>query len=67
MIQITNKTTGPIQIMIKSKDKLRSFETLIIPGRGSNNNRKVIEDELYTDYIDRAKHYGLVSTQVLNK
>lgn len=53
--------------MIKSKDKLRSFETLIIPGRGSNNNRKVIEDELYTDYIDRAKHYGLVSTQVLNK
>lgn len=67
MIEITNKTKGPIQLIIKSKDKLRSFETLIIPGLGKNKNKKVIADELYTEYIGRARQNGLISFRVLNK
>lgn len=63
MIEITNRTTSPVQLIVRSRRKARAFTTLIIPGRGAGQNVKVIEDELYTEYIDRAECSGLISTR----
>ena len=68
MIEITNRTSGPIQILVRSRKKARAFTTLVVPGRGSGHNVKTIEDELYTEYIDRAESFGLISTRkITNK
>lgn len=67
MIEITNRTSGPIPVLVKHKKKLRAFTTLIIPGRGAGNNVKVIDDELYTEYIERAEGLGLISTRKFKK
>jgi len=67
MIEITNTQTGPIQIVVRSKRKLRAFTTIVIPGRGSGKNKVVIEDEAATDYIQLVENYGLISTRVLKK
>ena len=63
MIEITNTQKGPIQIVVRSKRKLRSFTTQTIPGRGSGNNKVYIEDESFTDYIKLVENYGLISTR----
>jgi hypothetical protein len=63
MIEITNTQRGPIQIVVKSKNKLRSLTTRIIPGRGQGKNKVEIEDEAYTDYIQLVENYGLISTK----
>lgn len=67
MIKLTNRTQGPISVLIRSRNKIRAFDTLIIPGRGANKNIKVIEDELYTDYIGRMEKLNLISVQTINK
>jgi hypothetical protein len=68
MIEITNRTAGPVQLIVRSRKRTRAFTTLIVPGRGSGNNVKVIEDELHTEYIDRAEGFGLISTRkITNK
>ena len=67
MIEITNKQNGPVQLIVRSRKKIRSFTTLIVPGRGSGNNVKLIEDELYTEYIDRVEGFGLISTRKIIK
>ncbi len=63
MIEITNRTSGPIQLLVRGRKKARSMVTLIVPGRGSGHNVKTIEDEVYTEYIDRAEKFGLISTR----
>ena len=65
MIEITNNEMGPIQVMVRSKRKLRAFTTLIIPGRGSGNNKRVIEDEAATDKIEMVESHGLISTKYI--
>jgi len=65
MIEITNTQQGPIQIVVRSKRKLRAFTTLVIPGRGSGNNKVVIEDEAATDYIQMVENHGLISTRAI--
>jgi hypothetical protein len=67
MIEITNKTNGPVQLVVRSKKRPRAFTTLIIPGRGSGCNVKVIEDELHTEYIDRVEEMKLISTRRITK
>lgn len=67
MIEITNRTAGPIQLVVRSRRKAKAFTTLIVPGRGAGLNVKVIEDELYTEYISRAEGLGLISTRKINK
>lgn len=64
MLEITNKTKGPLQLLVRSKTKPRSFTTLRICGIGAGKNVCVIEDEAKTEYIDRVeKVYGLISTR----
>lgn len=59
MIEITNRTRGPIQLLVRSRRKLRSMGTLVLPGRAT----KVIPDEIHTEYIQRAETNGLISTR----
>lgn len=64
MIEITNRTYGPLQLMVRSRRKPRSFTTLIVPGRGSGNNKKLIEDELYTEQINQLEKEKLITTRI---
>lgn len=68
MIEIVNKQRGPTQVIIRSKKHLNAFTTLNIPGIGSGHNVVYLADELVTEYVGRAKHAGLISTNyVKNK
>lgn len=63
MIEITNRTSGPVQVLVRSRRKARAFTSLTIPGRGSGCNVKVIPDELYTEHIDRVERWKFISTR----
>jgi hypothetical protein len=63
MIEIKNKTRGPVQVLIRSRRSSKSFTTLNIPGR----NTYLMEDERNTEYVDRAEKMGLISTRHLTK
>jgi hypothetical protein len=65
MIEIRNKTKGPVQLVVRSRKAPRAFTTLIIPGVGKGHNVRLIEDELNTDYIERVEKMGLISTRYL--
>lgn len=63
MIEIKNKTRGPIQLVVRSRLTPRSFTTLNIPGVGAGNNVFILEDERNTEYVERAEQLGLISTR----
>jgi hypothetical protein len=65
MIEIRNKTKGPVQLVVRSRKAPRAFTTLIIPGVGKGHNVRLIEDELNTDYIERVEKMGLISTRYI--
>lgn len=65
MIEIKNKTRGPVQVLVRSKTAPRSFTTLIIPGIGAGKNCKYIEDESTTEVIERVEKLGLISTRYI--
>lgn len=67
MIEITNKTSGPVQLIVRSRKMVKGFTTLIVPGRGKGHNMVPIEDELKTECIDRLESMGLISTRYINK
>lgn len=67
MIEIKNKTRGPVQVLIRSRRSPKSFTTLNIPGVGSGRNTYLMEDERNTEYVDRAEKMGLISTRHLTK
>jgi len=63
MLEITNRQKFPVQLVVRSKKAPRAFTTLNIPGLGKGNNVALIEDERYTEYIDRVENMGLISVQ----
>lgn len=63
MIEITNMQKSPIQVMVRSKKKVRSFTVLTIPGMGSGHNKRIIEDEAVTENIERVESMNLISTR----
>jgi hypothetical protein len=67
MIEIKNKTRGPVQVLIRSRKSPKSFTTLNIPGLGSDKNTYLLEDERNTEYVERAEKLGLISTRHLTK
>ena len=67
MIEIKNKTKGPVQVLILSRKSPKSFTTLNIPGIGSGRNTYLMEDERNTEYVERAEKLGLISTRHLTK
>jgi hypothetical protein len=67
MIEIKNKTKGPVQVLIRSRKSSKSFTTLNIPGIGSGRNTYLMEDERNTEYVDRVEKMGLISTRHITK
>ncbi len=65
MIEIKNKTRSPVQIVIKSLKKPKSFTCLNVPGIGAGKNTYYLEDERKTEYVDRAEQIGLISTRYI--
>lgn len=66
MIEITNRKTSPIQLIIRSRTKTRAFTCLNVPGKGKNKNVYYLEDERITDYVKRAEEKGLISTKYIS-
>lgn len=66
MIEIRNKTRGPVQLVIRSKKAPKAFTTLNVPGIGAGNNIYLLEDERNTEYVERAEKLGLISTRQLS-
>ncbi len=75
MIEVTNITRGPIQLVVKSlrpkraaldelSTKFRNIKGITVinvPGIGAGKNTILIEDERHTDYIDRAEKQGFIT------
>jgi hypothetical protein len=66
MIEITNKQRYPVQLIVRSRRAINQFTVMDIPGVGKEKNKVIIEDDRYTQYIDRAEQAGLISTRILN-
>jgi len=71
MIEITNKTRGPVQLVVRSMSKEKnvghSFTVLNIPGIGAGKNVYLLEDERHTEYIDRAERDGFITQKKVTK
>jgi hypothetical protein len=63
MLEIKNNKKFPVQLIVKSNVRTKSFTTLIVPGVGRGKNIYLLEDERVTDYIDRAVKDGLITTR----
>ncbi len=64
MIEVTNKTRGPVQLLVRSKEHASQFATLIIPGIGAGKNIKLLEDEvIITEIKERVEKLGMISTR----
>ena len=63
MIEIRNLKKFPVQLIIKSKKRIRQFTVLNMPGLGKEKNIFYLEDERHTEYIDRAEKDGLIITR----
>lgn len=61
MLEITNKSRFSIPLVVRSRRAPRTFTTLNIPGVGRGNNVRYVEDELWTEYIERAEKQGLIT------
>ncbi len=70
MIEIKNSNKFPVQVVVRSRKEIpgsgsNSFTCLNIPGIGKGNNIYYLEDELTTEYVDRLKKWGLISTKFI--
>ncbi len=63
MLEITNRQKFPVQLVVRSKKAPRAFTTLNIPAVGKGNNVAILEDERFTDYINRIEEMGLISVR----
>lgn len=66
MIQIVNKKRGPIQLVVRSRTHNGGFTTLSIPGVGAGKNIYNLEDELMTEWVERARDDGFITLKYLN-
>lgn len=66
MIEIKNKTRGPVQLLIRSKQAPRQFTTINIPGIGKDKNTIFIEEEkIVQEILDRVVKLGMISTRYI--
>lgn len=66
MIEVRNKTHGPVQIMLRSKTAPRSFTTLHIPGIGKGNNiRLIAEERIIPEILERVEKTGMITTRYI--
>ena len=65
MWKITNKTRGPVQLMIRSRRVPKGMTAWNIPGMGAGKNVVYLEDELKTSYVDWAESEKLIAQQYI--
>jgi len=63
MIEITNKTKAPVQLIVRSRTRAREFTCLNVPGKGAGKNVYLLADERNTPYIDRVEKMGFITTR----
>jgi len=63
MLEITNKTRGPISLVVRSRRATRAFTCKTLPGIGAGQNVYLLEDERTTEYIDRLKNMKLIEVR----
>jgi len=65
MIQITNRGKSPVQIIVRSKLNSHKLTVKNIPGVGKGANVFLLEDERWTEYIERLERAKLISTKYI--
>lgn len=66
MIEVKNKTKGPVQLVVRSKLAPRAFTTLVIPGIGASKNVVTIADEMIVpDILERVEKTGMIATRYI--
>ena len=64
MIEIKNKTKGPVQLVVRSRVAPRAFTTLNIPGIGNGRNVVILEEERIVEKVlERLVKTEMVSTR----
>jgi len=66
MIEITNRDRGPVQLIVRSQNKVTGFTTKILPGRGRKKNVCIITDEEWTEQINTLVELKMISTRRVN-
>jgi len=67
MIEVTNKTKSPVQLVVRSKEAPKAFTTLTIAGIGANKNLVLLEDEVViSDIIERLQKLKMISTRYIS-
>ena len=67
MIEITNKSRSPIQLVVRSRKAVRAFTTKVLPGVGTGKNVYLLEDERTTEYIGRMESLGFITTRQIQE
>lgn len=68
MIEITNVTRGPVQVLIKTgPGRPKGLAVLNIPGIGAGKNVVELADERHTEYVDQSEQAGLIKQKRINK
>ena len=65
MIVIENKQRSPYQLVIKSKARPRAMDVINIPGIGKGKNFYYLEDELTTEFVERAEKNKCIKTKYI--
>ena len=66
MIHIENIHRAPVQLVVRSRIHNGGFTTLNIPGVGAGKNFYDLEDELMTEFVERAEKEGFITTKYVN-
>lgn len=61
MLEITNKTKSPLQLMLRSRKKVNGFGLTVLPGMGKGKNKIVIRDEEMTPQIQSLRDLKLLT------
>ena len=67
MLEITNRTRGPVSLIVRSRKgpQTRQFTTLTVLGIGAGLNVVCIEDEAATQYVDKARREKLITVRTV--
>ena len=66
MIEVKNKTRGPVQLVVRSRLAPRAFTTLHIPGIGNSKNVVLVEEErIIPEILERVEKTGMIATRYI--
>lgn len=67
MIEIRNKTAGPVQLIVRSfsdrREHAKALTRLNIPG---HKKIHLADERIVPEYLERCKRWGLLSARTIN-